>query len=522
MTHRFKLAHHMTRIETRRCNTLRTSHRNRCHAVQLLLLTFLSASIGSTHCTLGQDAGHARGLKQQALKISLDERLASPNQMMATPVATRLLDEQAGHRMARSFTGTLRAKRASDLGFKRIGRLEKISVARGDRVEQGALIAELDVATLEAELGILAAQRAAAVARLNELVAGPRQQTLAAARAQLIELTAVRDQMQATFERRQRLANSDAISVQDIDDARHQLAAAQAKLASQKQILGELEEGTRREQIDAQRAEVGRLDATIKSVEVQFEESRIRAPYAGIIARRLADEGAIVQPGEPLVRIIEAHPLEAWIGVTPEALAELTIGELHQLTIQSHQRQGKLISVLPEIDSATRTQTVIFELDAAVADEWQAKIATPAEAVGQIVQLTIQQRIAQAGFWLPVSALTRSNKGLWSVYVVVPLGDGPGPDLTVERSDVEVIQIDSTQVLVRGTIKNGDRIVMAGVQKLTVGQKVILDPLATTASVNAEAEKTLLENTLLENTADENTALESTADNVPFNPQEKR
>jgi RND family efflux transporter MFP subunit len=487
MFDRSKLLSHAKSIESLGCASMLKRTRFGCKQLLLVLLLWTSIHTASDNMARGQSESSQHSAKGTVGRQSVDGRVSSPSPLMATPVATRVLDATAGHQMARSFTGTLRAKRASDLGFKRIGRLEKILVARGDRVEQGALIAELDLATLEAELGILAAQRAAAVARLNELLAGPRQQTLEAARAQLVELTAVRNQMQATFERRQRLANSDAISVQDIDDARHQLAAAEAKLASQKQVLAELEEGTRREQLDAQRAEVERLDATIKSIQVQFEESRIRAPYAGIIARRMADEGAIVQPGEPLVRIIEEYPLEAWIGVTPEALEELTLGEPHQLTIRSRTRTGILKSVLPEIDSSTRTQTVIFELDPPVSGDSSEKLSISSEVVGQIVQLTLTQRVEQAGFWLPVSALTRSNKGLWSVYVVVPLAGSD--ELTIERSDVEVIQIDSTQVLVRGTIKNGDRIVISGVQKVTVGQKVTLtDDVQTEGEVSANPE----------------------------------
>ncbi len=409
------------------------------------------------------------------LQGSAPSSLVGQNQTpLATPVTTIVLEEESSARMARSFTGTLRPTRSSDLGFKRVGRIESFHVQRGELVETGQVIAELDTAGLNAEMAILAAQRAAAIAKFNELVAGPRRQSLAAAKAQVAELAAIRDQLKSTFARRTKLSNSDAISVQDIDDARHQVAAAEAKLAAQSELLAELEEGTRSEQIEAQRAEVTRLDATIQSVRVQFDESKLTAPYAGVIARRMVDEGTIVQPGMPLVRILELSPLEAWIGLPPDALGDLSLGDRYSLTIQGVVRQAVLKTVLPEVDQATRTQTAIFILGELKLETHGISPALSSEAVGQIAHLNLTQRVEQAGFWLPLSALTRSNKGLWSVYVVLEREHAGTRELTVERSDVEVIQIDSSKVLVRGTIKSGDRVVVGGIQKLTVGQRISL------------------------------------------------
>ncbi len=388
-----------------------------------------------------------------------------------TYVATKVLVMQSHSSVARSFTGTLVAHRVSELGYKRIGRIEKLAADQGDRIRKGQILAELDTAILESEKAILAAQRDASIARLQELVAGPRQQTIDAAHALLAELTAVRDQLGSTYQRRVRLANSDAISIQDIEDARHQLSAAEAKILAQTHSIAELEEGTRKEQIVAQQAEVARLDASIMNVQVQIEESKLLAPYNAIVSRRLVDEGAIVQPGLPLFKIVELAPYEAWVGVPPEICSGLSVGKDYSLSLHGQLILARLKAIIPELDPTTRTQTVILDLDPNF--EPNAELFQPVGAVGEIVSLNLEQSIEQTGFWLPVSALTRGVKGLWSVFLV--LKEGQDTDrFVVQRSDVEIVQIDSNRVLINGTIKDGDRVVISGVQKLAPGQRVKL------------------------------------------------
>ncbi len=76
------------------------------------------------------------------------------------------------------------------------------------------MIAELDTASIDAEMNVVRAQRAAAEAKLEELVAGPRSQTIDAAKARTEELKALRDQAAMVYERRRKLSGGDAISQQ--------------------------------------------------------------------------------------------------------------------------------------------------------------------------------------------------------------------------------------------------------------------------------------------------------------------
>lgn len=384
-----------------------------------------------------------------------------------TFVETMILSVDMDSRVSRSYSGILKARRSTELGFRRTGLIQHVAIEEGDTVVQGAVLAELDTTALQAELQVAIAQRDAATALLRELTAGPRSQTIAAARARVTEAEALRNQAGILSERRSSLAGSAAISAQEIDDARYQLMASEGRLTAQKHELDQLLAGTRTEQLDAQQAEVKRMNAIISSLQVQLDQSQLRAPFDSVVSRRLVDEGGIVAPGVPVIRIVEQAPYEAWIGLPPKDAAELAVNQTYSLTIQDTVRTGRLKTILPELDPSTRTQTVILTLTEDQAMEGE-RTGDSAVALGQIVQLNLSQRIEQKGFWVPMSALVRGNRGLWSVYRIVQMES----EQTVQRADVEVIQIDSSRVLLRGTISAGDQIVTSGVQKLTSGQRV--------------------------------------------------
>ncbi len=96
-------------------------------------------------------------------------------------------------------------------------------------------------------------------------------------------------------------------------------------------------------------------------------------------------------------------------------------------------------------------------------------------SLGQIAQLSFETNFHSDGFWLPLSALTQGVRGLWSAFVIQPAeGSRTADDLVIHRVDLEILQIDTDRVLVTGTLQDGDRVVVAGVQKLANGQRVQL------------------------------------------------
>ena len=388
-------------------------------------------------------------------------------------VETVQIDLSSVSRVKRTFTGVIRPAQSSELGFNRTGRITKILVDQGDRVTKGQLLAELDVRSIEAQIAGAKSQLKAARALLRELKAGPRAETIAAAKERLKEFESSVELWRITANRRNRLVSESAGSQQSVDDARLQLAASEGSYNSQVQVVKELESGTRQEKIDNQEAVVEGITFRLQQLAVDLDDCFIRAPFDAIVSERRVDVGVIVTPANVILKTVqETHP-EAWIGLPPKTAGKLRPNSTHKLFIDGRSLDATLQSVLPELDAATRTQTVIFAI--------QSELPNP--GFGRIVRLEWSDEQTQSGFWLPRAALSHGVRGLWSVFVVIEDAtiedDSEIQEYVLQRCDVEILQIESDQVLVRGTIESNDRIVSNGVHRLVAGQKIKPDWLDT-------------------------------------------
>ena len=223
-------------------------------------------------------------------------------------VETIAIEPQDTYEVRRVFSGTIRSRRASRLGFERGGMVAKVFVEEGDAVRQGQLIARLDTKQLRAA-------RRRVAASLAEANAGVGISTL-------------------TAERLGQLAEEEFISRQEADEARFGLEAAEAK---------KLE-----------------LEAALAQIDVDLRKSRLVAPFSGIVSSRLVDEGTVVAAGSPIVRFRESDQKEAVIGVPPSIA--LAIGAEQELELGNGSVSAPVAALIDDVDERTRTVTVILEL----------------------------------------------------------------------------------------------------------------------------------------------------------------
>ncbi|TWU09596.1 Toluene efflux pump periplasmic linker protein TtgG precursor [Symmachiella macrocystis] len=361
----------------------------------------------------------------------------------------------------KAYTGTIAAERVSELAFARAGRLTKIFVDEGEDVYQGKCLAQLDIRHLEAQRSELQAQRAQAAALLEEYLAGPRKETISAARADVTDMRSQFEHAQASHQRNEDLYRRKVISKEDFDRSNFGLRSAKAKYESTQRKLDELLAGTRKEKITAQRAAVSRLDAALKDLAVDVDDAHLIAPFEGRIAIRHMDEGTYVSPNTSVFRYVEIASLEARIGLPVDIARTIHTGMQQDVVIGDRTYSATVKTVLPELDITTRTRTVVLALDAEAAET-----VVP----GEVARISIPETVRMAGYWLPTAALSRSSRGLWSVLVIDNLDDsGTG---TAEQREIEILHAEGERMLVRGTLQPGDRVITGGTHRIVAGQTV--------------------------------------------------
>ncbi len=369
----------------------------------------------------------------------------------------------------RSYTGVLSASRKSQLSFEIPGRLIEVDVDEGALVEAGQRLARLDCQRIEARMASAEAALHQASAVLAELEVGPRAETIATAKADLTSVDADVARLKKDFERSQKLLLSRAISRERFDAAKFQLDAVEARRDAAQKKLDELMAGTRIEQMDAQRATVARLESDVRALKLELEDGELFAPFAGRIADRHLDEGTVVTPGMAAFQIVEDGQLEAWIGLPPESARQLEIGETYIGSIGTLEIGLKLKSLRPTLDEQTRTQNAIFSLT-----DDSSKLGL---VDGQIVRVSIVQRIEADCVALPTPALMPGPRGLWSLFVAVPSQDevlSNEAAYIIERRDVTLTDTLGDTSFVSGTIQHGERVVVEGAHRVAAGQTVAI------------------------------------------------
>lgn len=403
-----------------------------------------------------------------------DEATSAGPAARALPVETTRLVPVDSIEVTRTFTGQVAARQVAALAFEGSGRIVSMLVDEGDSVAAGQTVGTLDRAELEARRAEIEARRTRLQATLDELIEGPRKETIEAARSNVEAVQEELDLAILQSDRREELAEKGTISAEQLDSTRALVKQLKARLAAARAQLAELENGTREETLTAQRGALLELDASLNTLDVALEKTILKAPFAGTVTARYLDEGAVVSQQMPsaAIELVETSVLEAHVGVPVELARGIVSGEAQStLDLRGQTIESTQAVALGTVAPGTRTVTVIFDLDAASSGEAGAR-------PGDVITLHTVVSREERGAWVPLGALSESSRGLWSAFAVREPKDGSGP-ATAERIELEVLSAGESRAFVRGTFDEETTIVASGAGRIVAGQAI-------RASQNAE------------------------------------
>ncbi|HJV65676.1 MAG TPA: HlyD family efflux transporter periplasmic adaptor subunit [Geomonas sp.] len=196
-----------------------------------------------------------------------------------------------------------------DIAAKSPGRVKKITVREGDFVTAGQVVAEMDIATLEAQLRQARAQlqqaESAVSTTRSQLV--QRESEKAAALAVVRQRDAELVNAQKHAARTSRLAANEVVSRQSADDDRMRLlsarAAQSAALAQVAAAQANIE--TARAQIKGARSAVEAAQATVERLQADIEDNTLRSPRDGRVQYRVAEPGEVVGAGGRVLSLVD-------------------------------------------------------------------------------------------------------------------------------------------------------------------------------------------------------------------------
>jgi RND family efflux transporter MFP subunit len=275
-----------------------------------------------------------------------------------------------------------------DVHAKVAGFLKSISVDVGDRVQAGQLLAVLEIPELQDELQ----QDEAAIKRAQE--------EINRVSADLDRAKSVHDVAHLGSTRLTKVIASrpNLVAQQDVDEAAGRDHVAEAQVATATAALA------------AAREQLAFAEATKRKTTTLFAYSRITAPFGGVITRRYADTGAMIQAGtasqtqaRPIVQLSDNRRLRLVIPVPESAVARIHLGGPVALSVQSLNKTftGIVARFADRLDADTRTMHV--EVD----------VANPTLEIvpGMFANASITINAAKDVVVAPVGAIDRTESG---------------------------------------------------------------------------------------------------------------
>ncbi len=206
------------------------------------------------------------------------------------------------------------------------GTLTNLAVARGDAVQAGQLLFELESDPEAAAAREAAHRLAQAQARLDDLRKGLRPVEIAALEAQLERAMANLQLSESELKRQQELIRERVISPAEMDLAETRRKAEQAQVNALKAEVETARLGGRADAIRAAEAEVETLRAALTRAEWSLARKRQAAPAAGRVHDTLYRPGEFVPAGLPIVSLLPPANLRARFFVPEPEIASIQPG----------------------------------------------------------------------------------------------------------------------------------------------------------------------------------------------------
>ncbi len=271
----------------------------------LKLFSLIAAIVGLVLLLIFMEGGFNKKVAPGQTSI---ESKSSASEFNTAQVEQKQIDDLM------AWPGTVSSRTVASIAPKMTARIVEIKVNSGDKVKKGDLIAKLDERDIHA--------------RANAAQAG-----LAGAMAQV-------ERAKADERRIKGLYSKEAATRQSYD----------AVVAAAKQA----------------QAAASQAASTIHEIKTNLDDASIRAPFDGIVIKRLQEPGDMGLPGVPVVTMQTAQGLRLETAVPVSCAGQFSIGSEVSVRIDALGRMltGKIDEMSPVVDPQTRTQLIKVTLPA--------------------------------------------------------------------------------------------------------------------------------------------------------------
>lgn len=340
-----------------------------------------------------------------------------------------------------TLSGAFRPYQEVDVHAKVAGYIRHIDVDVGDKVKVGQSLALLEVPELSAQV----AAGQADMRRSEDAIRRAEHDVKRAESAHSASHAAYTRLKQASE------ARPGLIAEQELDDSLARDQEAEAQVGSARAALAEAQS-----QLSVTRANLDRY-ASLEAY------SRITAPFSGVVTKRYADTGALIQAGTasetqsmPVVRLAEWSQLRLVVPVPESAVPDLHLGQAIDVVVPALGRtfKGKVARFADALNEETRTMHTEIDVDN--------PDGTLVEGMYAETTLVLHQK--DSVLTVPIQAVKRH--GTNGIVFVVDKSGAVG-----ERS--VTLGVDSgARIEVLSGLSDGEQVIVGNLNAVQAGQQV--------------------------------------------------
>jgi HlyD family secretion protein len=215
------------------------------------------------------------------------------------------------------------------------GEILHLDAGEGSRVRRGDVLALIDHATLDIQVGQAKSGVDQARAQLELLTNGAREEDLAQAREALSQANDNLRSAQDDFQRTESLFKVAAATKKQRDDAETRSTTAQAQANAAEQALKKLLNFARPEDVKAALARLDQAVYSVRLLEKAIKDCTVLSPTDGVVTEKLVEEGELAAPGSGLFVITYLDTVKLTIYIPETELGNISLGQKARISIDS-------------------------------------------------------------------------------------------------------------------------------------------------------------------------------------------
>ena len=253
------------------------------------------------------------------------------------------------------------------------GKIRLLPVQEGNRVEKGQLIAQLREEDYQAQVDVASGDVKAIEAALNEAGADlimAKEKTekevqqatavLHASQARLKEAKAELLLAKLNFERTGKLYKSKSVSASDVDKVSSAFELARAKVVRAEEEINENraklkvavanigEVTLKQKRLESSKGKLEEAKANLEAKRLKLAHTTVTSPLEGVVAKKIANIGEVVKPGQPVCVIIDLNNIWVEANLEETKIEHVRPGQLVDLKVDAYPKTefaGKVVSI---------------------------------------------------------------------------------------------------------------------------------------------------------------------------------